>query len=148
MQQEHLHQDYATRTPKISASFKLAASPPNPLFDAEMGNPFVAEDAPHLAMVATRPTIGSSTPSGKISFPFKLHAMLAELESTGQSHIASFQPHGRSFTIYKQDEFVSDVLPRFVYSNVVFRAANDVCLTGPSFPDGFINARIFHSKQS
>jgi HSF-type DNA-binding len=47
------------------------------------------------------------------NFPTKLHQCLTELERSGLGHIASFQPHGRSFLVHKQEEFVRRVLPRY-----------------------------------
>jgi HSF-type DNA-binding len=51
------------------------------------------------------------------NFPTKLHQCLTELEREGLGHIASFQPHGRCFLVHKQEEFVRQVLPRYVYND-------------------------------
>jgi hypothetical protein len=49
-------------------------------------------------------------------FPIHLHGLLTDLEASGQAHIASFQPHGRSFKVHMVDEFVSTLLPKCVLS--------------------------------
>ena len=43
-------------------------------------------------------------------FPVKLHYVLREMENDGLQHIASWQPHGRSFVVHDQEQFVKDVL--------------------------------------
>jgi hypothetical protein len=48
-----------------------------------------------------------------VPFPWKLHDMLDAVEKEGLEHIVSWQPHGRSFTVYKPREFVDKVLKRF-----------------------------------
>jgi hypothetical protein len=45
------------------------------------------------------------------NFPTKLHECLTKLEEHGLVHVVSFQPHGRSFLIHKQEAFVRSVLP-------------------------------------
>ena len=47
---------------------------------------------------------------GEENFPVKLHYMLTELE-TDRMDIISWQPHGRSFLVHKQQQFVEQVLP-------------------------------------
>lgn len=64
---------------------------------------------------STKATSGTTGGNGNLSdqnFPVKLHFLLAELESVGLSHIASWQPHGRSFKVHKQNEFVNLLLRR------------------------------------
>jgi hypothetical protein len=48
---------------------------------------------------------------GEHNFPVKLHFMLSELETDGMADIVSWQPHGRSFLVHKQMQFVEKVLP-------------------------------------
>ena len=45
------------------------------------------------------------------TFPVTLHFMLNELKTDGLDHIISWQPHGRSFVVHKQTQFVETVLP-------------------------------------
>lgn len=49
--------------------------------------------------------------SVEVSFPYKLHYMLTELETDGMDDIVSWQPHGRCFLVHKQQQFVDQVLP-------------------------------------
>jgi hypothetical protein len=44
------------------------------------------------------------------SFPMKLHYVLEELEKDGLSDVAGWAPNGRCFTVYRQDDFVENVL--------------------------------------
>ena len=46
------------------------------------------------------------------TFPVKLYRMLYEVEKDGKADVVSFLPHGRAFSIHKQDEF-SKVLPKY-----------------------------------
>jgi hypothetical protein len=48
---------------------------------------------------------------GEENFPVKLHYMLTELENDRMDDIISWQPHGRSFLVHKQQQFVEQVLP-------------------------------------
>lgn len=48
------------------------------------------------------------------NFPVRLHYMLNELEKEGNDDIASFAPHGRCFSVHKQDRFVNEILGRYV----------------------------------
>lgn len=72
-------------------------------------------------------------------FPEQLHYVLTEMELHGQSHIASWQPHGRSFKVHSRDKFVADILPtyvndalRFYQYNLTLIALARVCYT-PNF---------------
>lgn len=47
------------------------------------------------------------------AFPAKLHEALTQIEGDGLSEIIGWMPHGRSFKIHKQQEFLSEVLPRY-----------------------------------
>lgn len=89
---------------------------------AAIDNPTMAEESlvavgPAAALVPTAAMIINP------NFPVKLHCCLTELESYGLAHIASFQPHGRCFVVHKKDEFVKDILPRYVVSNGNARGA-------------------------
>jgi hypothetical protein len=44
-------------------------------------------------------------------FPEKLHYVLSEMEKDGLEHIASWQPHGRSFIVHDQELFAEKILP-------------------------------------
>ena len=48
-------------------------------------------------------------------FPFKLHRLLITMEANGLDHVASFQPHGRSFKVHDIKEFEADILPKYVH---------------------------------
>jgi hypothetical protein len=47
-------------------------------------------------------------------FPWRLHEMLEAATREGMEDIVSWQPHGRSFTVYKPKEFVGKILQRYV----------------------------------
>ena len=46
-------------------------------------------------------------------FPLKLHETLLEIERDGYDDIVGWLPHGRSFKIHKQQEFVQLILPKY-----------------------------------
>jgi len=49
----------------------------------------------------------------KAHFPIKLHAILDHIEEDGHAHVISWQPHGRSFKVHKQDIFMKEILPEY-----------------------------------
>lgn len=57
------------------------------------------------------PTALSRTSSA--AFPLKLHEILSQIESDGHDSIIGWLPHGRSFKIHKQAEFVDSILPMY-----------------------------------
>lgn len=49
------------------------------------------------------------------TFTERLHYLLGELEKDEMQHIASWQPHGRSFMVHRRHEFERDHLPLYVH---------------------------------
>lgn len=47
------------------------------------------------------------------AFPLKLHEILSQIERDGYDNIIGWLPHGRSFKIHKQKEFVDTILPKY-----------------------------------
>jgi HSF-type DNA-binding/Conserved hypothetical protein (Lin0512_fam) len=47
------------------------------------------------------------------AFPLKLHEILSQIELDGHDNIIGWLPHGRSFKIHKQKEFVDIILPMY-----------------------------------
>jgi len=47
------------------------------------------------------------------AFPRKLHQMLLDLESSDQTHIASFVAGGRAFHIHQPKEFAEKIMPKY-----------------------------------
>lgn len=47
------------------------------------------------------------------AFPLKLHETLTHIELDGHDDIIGWLPHGRSFKIHKQKEFVQTILPKY-----------------------------------
>jgi len=47
------------------------------------------------------------------AFPLKLHEILSQIENDGHDDIIGWLPHGRSFKIHKQNEFVETILPNY-----------------------------------
>ena len=48
-----------------------------------------------------------------IPFPLVLHNMLEGIEDEGLSHIVSWSPHGRSFSVHDSQAFINKVMPLF-----------------------------------
>jgi hypothetical protein len=51
--------------------------------------------------------------SSKLPFLLKLHAMLDDVEKTGNQHIVSWLSHGRAFKVYRQQSFVQKIIPYY-----------------------------------
>jgi Conserved hypothetical protein (Lin0512_fam)/HSF-type DNA-binding len=51
--------------------------------------------------------------SSGTSFPVKLHETLRQIELDALDNVVGWLPHGRSFKIFKQKEFVDVVLPKY-----------------------------------
>jgi hypothetical protein len=49
----------------------------------------------------------------KFTFPFKIHAMLEDVQKEGNDSIVSWLPDGNSFRIHKPKEFAEYVIPRY-----------------------------------
>ncbi len=47
------------------------------------------------------------------AFPLRLFAMINEAETVGHTHILSWLPNGRGFTIHDEGLFLDEVLPRY-----------------------------------
>lgn len=47
------------------------------------------------------------------AFPIKLHETLSLIERDGYKHIVGWLPHGRSFKIHQQKQFVEMILPKY-----------------------------------
>ena len=58
-------------------------------------------------------TQDSPTRTPNAAFPLKLHETLTQIEQDGYGHIIGWLPHGRSFKIFQQQEFVNVVLPKY-----------------------------------
>lgn len=48
------------------------------------------------------------------AFPKKLYRIIEEAKKNGQEDIISFFPHGRAFAIHKPQEFVSEIMPKYM----------------------------------
>jgi hypothetical protein len=49
----------------------------------------------------------------KGNFPAQLHYVLSEMAADGLECMASWQPHGRSFTVHDRKAFVETILGRY-----------------------------------
>jgi len=47
------------------------------------------------------------------AFPLKLHEILRQVEVDGLDDVVGWLPHGRSFKIFKQKQFVDTILPKY-----------------------------------
>jgi len=62
-------------------------------------------------LVESLSTTPARTPNA--AFPLKLHETLSQIEKDGYGNIIGWLPHGRSFKIHEQKEFVHVVLPKY-----------------------------------
>lgn len=49
----------------------------------------------------------------RLPFPYKLHILLCDMESTGQEHIISWVEDGKAFKIHDQEKFETSIQPRY-----------------------------------
>ena len=47
------------------------------------------------------------------TYVLRIHEMLEDAEKQGNSHIISWQPHGRAFKIHNEQEYVKKIMPRY-----------------------------------
>jgi hypothetical protein len=57
----------------------------------------------------------------KFAFPFKVHAMLEDVEEEGNDSIVSWLPDGKSFRIHKPKEFAEYLVPRY-FNQIKYRS--------------------------
>jgi hypothetical protein len=57
----------------------------------------------------------------KKDFPWKLHVMLEDAEKEHNQDIVSWDPVGMSFKVYKPEEFVKEIMPRY-FKQTQFRS--------------------------
>jgi hypothetical protein len=57
----------------------------------------------------------------KRDFPWKLHIMLEDAGKERNQHIVSWHPDGMSFKVYKPEEFVENIMPRY-FNQTQFRS--------------------------
>lgn len=57
----------------------------------------------------------------KRDFPWKLHVMLEDAERENNQHIVSWDNEGKSFKVFKIEEFVNEILPRY-FNQTQFRS--------------------------
>ncbi|KAL9186511.1 hypothetical protein ACHAXT_005749 [Thalassiosira profunda] len=76
---------------------------------------FVQHDYHDLSLApdAADPKAKGDAPGGAESFPVKLHRILEEADARGESHIISWQPHGRAFRIHDPRAFTDHVMARY-----------------------------------
>jgi hypothetical protein len=56
------------------------------------------------------------------AFPVLLHRMLGEMEAEGNGHIISWNPDGKSFTIYQPKVFVDTIMPRWFKNQTRYKS--------------------------
>ncbi|KAL9186114.1 hypothetical protein ACHAXT_005352 [Thalassiosira profunda] len=76
---------------------------------------FVQHDYHDLSLApdAADPKAKGDAPGGAESFPAKLHRILEEADARGESHIISWQPHGRAFRIHDPRAFTDHIMARY-----------------------------------
>ena len=74
-------------------------------------------------------------PRRAVTFPQKLHQLLLEAESRGQSDIVSFICDGEAFCIHDEDAFLEDIVPQY------FKLSNIKSFKRQLYLYGFINLR-------
>lgn len=55
---------------------------------------------------------------GDSTYVLRIHEMLENAEKESQTHIVSWQPHGRAFRIHNEALFVSQIMPRYFKAKI------------------------------
>lgn len=61
---------------------------------------------------------GTNAGAGDATYVLRIHEMLEDAEKEQQTHIVSWQPHGRAFRIHKEQEFVEQIMPRYFKAKI------------------------------
>ena len=67
------------------------------------------------------PTKDDSKAKQKKEFPWKLHEMLEEAQDENNEDIVAWNPDGVSFKVFKPEEFVEKIMPRY-FNQTQFRS--------------------------
>ena len=83
----------------------------------------------------------------KIPFPLKVQEMLADVEKQGNSHIVSWLPHGKSFRVHKEEEFVAYILPCYFNQSKLTSFTRQLYMYSfQKVQDGPDQGAFFHEK--
>jgi hypothetical protein len=76
-----------------------------------------------------------------VHFPERLFEMLEQVDLIGMAHVVSWQPHGRAFLVHRPQEFVAEVMPRYVQSYYDYSGFQRL-LTANLNPVSFVRASL------
>ena len=85
--------------------------------------------------------------NAKLPFPWKVYEMLENVDKEGLSNIVSWLPHGKSFRVHKEKEFVSDVMPKYFNQSKFTSFTRQLYIYGfQKMPDGPDKGSFIHPK--
>jgi hypothetical protein len=61
---------------------------------------------------------GGGQRGGDATYVLRIHEMLEDAEKESQTHIVSWQPHGRAFKIHNEALFVDQIMPRYFKAKI------------------------------
>ena len=83
----------------------------------------------------------------KLPFPWKVQEMLADVEKEGKSHIVAWLPHGKSFRVIKEAEFVSSIMPSYFNQSKFTSFTRQLYIYGfQKIQDGPDKGAFFHKQ--
>ena len=83
----------------------------------------------------------------KVPFPLKVQEMLEDVEKHGNSHIVSWLPHGKSFRVHKEEEFVAYILPCYFNQSKLTSFTRQLYMYSfQKVQDGPDQGAFFHEK--
>jgi hypothetical protein len=83
----------------------------------------------------------------KLPFPWKVQEMLANVEKEGSSHIVAWMPHGKSFRVHSQEDFVKSIMPSYFNQTKFTSFTRQLYMYGfQKVQDGSDKGAFFHSQ--
>ena len=83
----------------------------------------------------------------KLPFPWKVQEMLTNVENDGNSHIVSWMPHGKSFRVHREEDFVSSIMPTYFNQSKFTSFTRQLYIYGfQKVQDGPDKGAFFHDK--
>ena len=83
----------------------------------------------------------------KLPFPWKVQEMLANVEKEGKNDIVSWLPHGKSFRVNKEQEFVASIMPSYFNQSKFTSFTRQLYIYGfQKVQDGPDKGAFFHKQ--
>ena len=89
----------------------------------------------------------ASQRNAKLPFPCKVYEMLENVQKEGLCHIVSWLPHGKSFRVHVEEEFVTKIMPKYFNQSKFTSFTRQLYIYGfQKMPDGPDKGSFIHPK--